>query len=354
MSTAFIMIPGASLPLDRYTKLQSEDIAQLTSIMGEANRATSLPMPFETFERLPHMVWLWQGLSMSKEPPSTAPWLWQSMGAHPIAPELWSLTPLSVVHGDIVECLEFTPEEIPQLLVGLESVLFDEGFRLQVWDQALFASRAEPWPAATMPAMGVLGMSYQDIVTVSECDRHRLLCEKLTEAVNKTGINQVRREKGLPIIDMLFLNGGGTYHRINPPTLTRSVATDNPVVRSWAEAAGIMPEYLTDTSALTWPANTPQGDVIVVLEDLLKPYLLNEMTAWRSALPEVAKKVNAFREAAKAREHESIIVIAGGAQRIVFLTQKKESFMKKLFSGKKPPMSPDIWCPEYTPETHQP
>lgn len=351
MSTAFILVPGALLPVEPYANLDPSSVEALNRLAGDADKAVAQRMPFETFARLPHYAWLWRVLSRETTPPGVAPWLWTGAGARPIAPELWRLVPASVgADGRIKELLAFDEEDVPLVISPVEKALGTAGMRLQLWDNVFYGSRADAWGAATVPGRSLLGEVPGKTVVVGDEAAHRALDEALTRAVTESGVNEARAARGLPAIDVLLAVDGGAYRRFAHPTLMRSVVSEDPVIRGWAESAGIPPAYITaGTDKGAWPAEAPDGDVIAVIDDLIEPKLASDWGLWAERLPGAVAKVEAFRASAAAREAEATLVICFGDAQAVTLAREKKGLLKKLFrSGDK--LTPDIWCPERGPD----
>ena len=107
MSKAFILIPGARLPADEadavLARLTPAESAALASFGDGAGRRHTQGLDAGPCRRAPHLSWLWRVLTRRNSHPPEAPWRWLALGGREQAPELWSLTPLTL-GGDGAYC----------------------------------------------------------------------------------------------------------------------------------------------------------------------------------------------------------------------------------------------------------
>ena len=156
-------------------------------------------------------------------------------------------------------------------------------------------------------------------------------------------VNAARRAAGRHAVDALWISGGGHEELFFPPTLIRSVASDDAAVRGWANAAGILIERIgRDTGR--WP-EAPHGDVVAVIEDLYPAWLARDWEAWARALPEVARKAASYREDAKRFEADDVLLVAFGETGAATLAPAEAGLMERLFR-RKSSVEPAAWCPD--------
>ncbi len=338
MSTAFILIPGGRLPVPMYVKLSAASLEGLKRLQSDANRAFAQTMDTGLFAKAPHWLWLWRVLTRRTDFPQSAPWAWTALGARPLAPQVWKLvlfqgtTPTPAQEADI-----------PALLRVLEPILLNANIRLQIWDNALFATCATPLKAQGLPSIALAAFDETSRLGAAGDDAETLqtLNKALTEAL---------AQSDLPYTGAL-LTDGGTFGPIKPPSLVRAVAADDGVVRGWATSAGIPAQVVTDTQKNAWHEAAPEGDTIAVIDDLYDAWLNRNVDAWEAALPGVIDKAEAFRAAAKARGTENVLVIVSGDTDVVTLAHKVRPFLARVFKKPYPPLDPDIWCAQDVPST---
>lgn len=349
MSKAFILIPGARLPADEADRiiasLPDESARALASLGEGAGQVVAQVMDTGCYRRAPHLSWLWRVITRRSSTPHEAPWRWLSLGGREQAPELWCLTPLALDDGRVQpERPELEEREFMELTFAIEPVFLKAGLRIQIWDTSWFLTRREDWAVTTAPAMALPWLNYDDAPVEGEAaDEIRSLLAQTRAILADHPVNAARRAAGKPAVDALWISGGGHEELFFPPTLIRSVASDDAAVRGWANAAGILLERIgKDTGK--WP-DAPHGDVIAVIEDLYPAWLARDWKAWAEALPAAARKAASYRADAKRFEADDVLVVAFGETGAATLAPAEASLMDRLFR-KKSSVSPKAWCPD--------
>ena len=316
MSKAFILIPGARLPEGEAQRILSslpEASARALSSLGEgAGQVVAQVLDAGCYRRAPHLSWLWRVITRRNSTPHEAPWRWLSLGGREQAPELWCLTPLSLENGHVLaERPELEEREFMELTFAIEPVFLKAGLRVQIWDTSWFLTRREDWAVTTAPAMALPGLMLDEAPVEGEAaEEVKGLLREVRAILADHPVNAARRAAGRHAVDALWISGGGHEELFFPPTLIRSVASDDAAVRGWANAAGILIERIgRDTGR--WP-EAPHGDVVAVIEDLYPAWLARDWEAWARALPEVARKAASYREDAKRFEADDVLVVAFG------------------------------------------
>ena len=332
MSKAFILIPGARLPEGEAQRILSslpEASARALSSLGEgAGQVVAQVLDAGCYRRAPHLSWRWL-----------------SLGGREQAPELWCLTPLSLENGHVLaERPELEEREFMELTFAIEPVFLKAGLRVQIWDTSWFLTRREDWAVTTAPAMALPGLMLDEAPVEGEAaEEVKGLLREVRAILADHSVNAARRAAGRHAVDALWISGGGHEELFFPPTLIRSVASDDAAVRGWANAAGILIERIgRDTGR--WP-EAPHGDVVAVIEDLYPAWLARDWEAWARALPEVARKAASYREDAKRFEADDVLVVAFGETGAATLAPAEAGLMERLFR-RKSSVEPAAWCPD--------
>ena len=346
MSKAFILIPGARLPEGEAQRILSslpEASARALSSLGEgAGQVVAQVLDAGCYRRAPHLSWLWRGITRRNSTPHEAPWRWLSLGGREQAPELWCLTPLSLENGHVLaERPELEEREFMELTFAIEPVFLKAGLRVQIWDTSWFLTRREDWAVTTAPAMALPGLMLDEAPVEGEAaEEVKGLLREVRAILADHPVNAARRAAGRHAVDALWISGGGHEELFFPPTLIRSVASDDAAVRGWANAAGILIERIgRDTGR--WP----EAPHVAVIEDLYPAWLARDWEAWARALPEVARKAASYREDAKRFEADDILVVAFGETGAATLAPAEAGLMERLFR-RKSSVEPAAWCPD--------
>lgn len=346
---AFLLIPGARLPANDAERilasLPTESRKALESIGEGAGQAVPQVFDHGCYRRAPHLVWLWKVITRRTSLPHEAPWRWLALGGREQAPELWCLTPYTLIEGRIAPNRpQLDDSTFMQLTFAIEPIFLKAGLRLQIWDCHWFLTRREDWAITATPAMALSGLPPNEALLEGDAaDDVRQMLKEIETILATHPINLERRAKGLATIDGVWISGGGHEELFFPPTLIRSVATNDDAVRGWANAAGILIERLGRDEG-HWP-DAPHGDIIAVIEDLYAPWLTQDWDAWAQALPRVAQKLKQYREDAQRFEADTVLTVAFGETGAVTLAPAETGLMDRLFR-RKSQLPPSAWCPD--------
>ncbi len=349
MTQAFILIPGGRLPADVASDVLNrcslEEKHALTTIGAGAGQAVEQTLDTAVYRRAPHLVWLWRVITRRPAPPQEAPWRWLALGGREQATQFWSVDPITLVDGRISKVTpELSFDEFMKLTIAVEPLFMKAGFRMQMWDNIWFGTRKEDWQVVTAPRMAMTGLTIDELpITGDEADAARQLFRAVAEVLKDHPVNIEREKAGLPRIDALWVSGGGHEQLFFPPTLIRSVASNDAAVRGWANASSILIERIGKNTG-DWP-EAPSGDVIAEADELYDAWLRQDWDAWRAELPAVARKVTDYREHAKRFGVDTTLVIAFGDGRSVTLAPEGKSLLKKLF-GNAGGLDAKEWCSE--------
>lgn len=367
MTTAFILIPGARFP----AAVASELLGSATPIEREAYEAIGdgreLPVVQRIagplYARMPHWSWLWKVLARAPGEPQEAPALWREEGGPRLHAALWRLSGVTLSENGRVspEPGEFSEDEMLALLSAASPIAAQAGMRVQAAGSAFYFSRAENWDAAAMPRRALTGLSYQqaleDGIAGADAPAVRSVVSALNAAAAAEGspiarLAAARRGAGRPSIDAFWLSGGGMDESHYPPSLIRSVAADDLAVRGWAAASGIPVSRVVPVSGRkAWP-EAPEGDVIVVLDGLLEPWLRHDVDAWRKRLPAVADSYLCWRGAALARGADEVLPVLFGLGTSASLPARPKRALDAipLFRRSARPLPAEVWLVDSAPE----
>ena len=361
MSSAYFLIPGARLaaPLARElleTATREERDALLTIGAKSENPVMQAIAP-RPFERAPHYAWLWRVLARKPRLPASAPALWVQSGGPSQDVQFWTLSALGLdAEGAVSGEVEIDDErmffEITMALARELDRNRAEGLRLQTSGHTWFVTRRVDWDAAAAPARALVGVRPDSAQlcgpdALAVLDLEARLDALLAGALSD--VNEALRRAGRTPIGAFWLHGGGRDARFFPPTTIRSVAADDPVALGWANAAGILRDRLGSTRSrreTLWP-EAPEGDLIVLFEELYEPWLRGDLAAWRKALLELASRLTLWRDAARARHAEDHVTVLFGTGTSATLTPKKAGLLSLLQRSKS--VDPALWLSDDAP-----
>lgn len=370
MTTAFILIPGARFP----AAVASELLGSATPIEREAYEAIgdgrALPVVQRIagplYARMPHWSWLWKVLARRPGEPEEAPALWREGGAPRLHAALWRLSAVTLAEGGRVAPGPdgFDESEMLPLLTAAGPVAARAGMRVQSAGSAVYFSRTENWDAAAMPRRALAGLDYQGALDKGLAGADAPVIRTIVAELNAAAASEgselaqaaaARRAAGRPSLDAFWLSGGGMDEAHYPPSLVRSVAADDPAVRGWAAASGIPVSRIVPASGRTrWP-EAPEGDVIVLLDALLEPWLQNDLAEWRRRLPAVAESYLGWRAAAAERGADEVLPVIFGLGTSASLPRRPQRALDAipLFRRAAQPLPAESWLVESGPEASE-
>ncbi len=361
MSSAYFLIPGARLaaPLARefLGSATRDELDALALIGAKSENPVMQAIAPHPFERAPHYMWLWRVLARKPRLPASAPALWVQSGGPGQDVQIWTLSALAFnAEGTVSDEVEIDDErmffEITMALARELDRNRAEGLRLQTSGRTWFVTRRADWDATAAPARALVG-ERPDAAHVCGPDAEAVLDLQARLNALLSGaladVNETLRRAGRTPIGAFWLHGGGRDARFFPPTTIRSVAADDPVALGWANAAGILRDRLGTTRSrreTLWP-DAPEGDLIVLLEELYDPWLRGDLTAWRRVLPELAERLALWREAARMRHAEDAVTVLFGSGTSATLTPKKAGLLSLLQRSKS--VDPTLWLSDDAP-----
>ncbi len=325
MSQAYFLIPGLLLPPGAREGVSPETLqaaARLTqSVKGAPVRQTLATGPLAGS---PHLAWLWRVITRRDLPFSSAPFAWLIDDGPDLTSEIWLLVFFATNESGAREELTLDDDAVEHLCQLTRKPLEARGFTLQRWDHTFYLTRQTGWGVMTpeWPVIRAGLASPFDVAPLPEAPAS-VAADALSDLQDLT---RLLADAGLQdaagrVISGLAITGGGCQQRFNPPTKIRSVLSDTPFIRSWAQESGIL-NHRTGrvTSAVEWPQDAPPGDVIAVLDALYKPWLARDWTAWSATLPEVVQSFEALSAAAKKKNCSTSLVVACGMTDTVTIT----------------------------------
>ncbi len=325
MSQAYFLIPGLLLPPDARKSVSQEALrtasALTKSVKGDAVRQTLVAGPLAGS---PHLAWLWRVVTRRDLPFSSAPFAWLIDDGPDLTSEIWS--PVFFATDETGRPAELTLDDdaVERLCQLTRKPLEARGFTLQRWDRTFYLTRQTGWGVMTpeWPVIRAGLATPLDLAPLPEADAaiaEGALSDlrELTDIVKNSGVTDAA---GRPVTG-LAITGGGCQQRFNPPTKIRSVLSDTPFIRSWAQESGIL-NHRTGrvTGAVEWPQDAPPGDVIAVLDALYEPWLRRDWTAWSEALPGVIASFETLSAAAKKKNCSASLLVACGMTDTVTVT----------------------------------
>ena len=346
MTTAYYLIPGAMLP----EHAARETLASLPGAVRAglerigAGRETPafqwLSEPLHEYS--PHRAWLWKVLTHRRGAPVTAPYLWIADGGPKLDLEFWALSPWRIDEGGRFAPLALPEEALPAAACALERVFTSRGLRLTISGTRLFVTSRRALDLDARPVRDLCGMDASHVPHLPHLMRGKdaqLAAEALEEArAALRGALSGRPEA--EALGGLWLSGGGFAEPVFPPSTFRSVVSDDPVTLAWAEISGIPRSALGALRGRSaWPA-APEGDRIVVLQDLYGPWLAGDFRAWAAALPSLIERLEAWRALEKAAKiDESAVVLFGRGGASTLMPEKRGALSFFRRPAQQPPES---------------
>lgn len=316
------MLPGdvagdvlAGLPADLRDRLEA---------LGSGRKAPGLQRLSEPLhEYSPHRAWLWKVLTHRTGAPVSAPYAWLAEGGPKLDQEFWALSPWTTDAEGRLAPLPVEATLVPQLACALDPVVFRLGMRLMISGGDLFATRREALDLAARPFPDLVGMNGAHLAHLEHLARGGEL--DLARRIRAAALEAARPVLG-GALRGFWLSGGGFAEPVFPPSKFRAVVADDPVVLAWAESAGIPRSSLGRTGNRTdWPA-APEGDRILVLDDLYRAWLAADWTAWAAALPGLLEKIDRWRSPEtmkRARLDADVLVLFGHGGSATLLPEKR-------------------------------
>ncbi len=178
--------------------------------------------------------------------------------------------------------LAITPAEAGALVGALNELFADVGRFEATTAERWYLRPHTPPRARFVPLAEAVGRPVARCLPEGEDARdwQRLISEAQIVLHNHP-LNRAREEAGLPLVNSLWLWGGGTLPD-GARTPCPAVQASAPEVRGLARAAGIEPQQPALAAALATPT-------LSVLDTLARPALHLDLDTWRNALTELER-----------------------------------------------------------------
>ena len=366
MTTAYFLIPGACLPASAakavLPALTSEERAALERLGQGRDAPAAQQLTGATYRHAPHWSWCWRVIGSRGGNPMEAPARWRADGAPTVDGELRELLVLTRSDKGLA-ATTLSDHECFKVLGAVGDLLAREGLRLQVDGSAFYAAGHAPLPFDALPEPAFLAkntaeLDWDELLTrglephagasQGEIERVRtLLCspKALVDTPPFEALNAERRAAGLDPVFAFWLSSGGRVEGLYPPSKIRAVLADDPVIRGWALAAGIPAAHVQTLSAKkglrSWP-QAPEGELLAVIDGLYKPWLAQDWTAWRQALPQVANAYEALLSESRTRHADESLLVLFGLGGAATLKEKRAGLLSRL-AGRSASVDPSAW-----------
>ena len=329
MTTAFYLLPGARLPQgcarEVLASLTDADRTRLTAL-GTGREPPGIQRLSEPLhEYSPHRAWLWKVLTHRTGAPVIAPYAWMAEHGPRLDQEFWSIDFWTKDPSGRLARFEFADDALPRAACAAAPVLAESGMRLMISGKSFYTATRE-------------GLDYS-----------ARLFERVNELLHR--IEGALRE-ALPAetqdIQGLWLSGGGRSAPVFPPSTFRSVLTNDRTALAWAEDAGIPKAYLGTLGKKTkWP-EAPEGDRILVIDDLYDAWMRHDWNAWIKRMPGLLDKLEHWVGQEKpARLTENVIVAFGHGTSATLVPEKRGALG---FLKRKNVVSPENWLLDSEPK----
>jgi hypothetical protein len=225
----------------------------------------------------------------------TAPYAWAALtGRHETSQTIWRAEPIHIALGReslIVHSLHDSPlmeTEADQLLAAANELCADAQCELQRVGSEWFMLSAQSWSLRPPPLTAMAGAP---LPLPDSNSADALHWSRLHNAIQMRWhahpVNEAREARGLPIINGLWLHGGGTWKPLSRMPWPR-VHSHRPDLRGAALAAG----------ALAGTGDTaPDSDALLVWDDALRACLNADWPAWLAAMASIDRRLAALPDA---------------------------------------------------------
>jgi hypothetical protein len=289
-----LMIPGALTPTALAAELGAAlQAPTLGRIVARATPAGEWSASDE--DPAPDDHWLAREVFGTQGRAPTAPYAWATLtGRRETSQEVWRADPIHIALGReslIVQSLHDTPlmeAEADQLLAAANELCANAQCELQRVGSDWFMFSAQPWSLRPPPLTAMAGAP---LPLPDSNSADALRWSRLHNAIQMRWhahpINEAREARGLPIVNGLWLHGGGTWTPLSQMPWPR-VHSNRPDLRGAALAAGA--QVGTDDTA-------PDGDALLVWDEALQACLNADWPAWLAAMARIDRRLAALPNA---------------------------------------------------------
>lgn len=239
----------------------------------------------ELFTALPSRDWLGQAFGLDDFP--AAPLTLKAAGIDEVAGFWLRADPvhLSVNQrgAELADpaVLAVTQDEAAQLIAALNQQFADDGLHFLAATPECWLLRVPERPdAAFAPLASVYGRNINEFLPQGcEAVRWHRLINEIQMLLYGHPVNDKRAGQGKPLVNSLWLWGGGTYPL--PAVLQKPAAVvlgNDPLLAALCELAGV--QYAAGSNGLSAMGSK---DTLAVLDNLTMPALWHDALAWRNA-----------------------------------------------------------------------
>lgn len=289
-----LMLPGALAPAPLAAELGSA--LQAPTLGRIVARATPVGEHLASDqEPAPDDHWLAREVFQTHGHAPTAPYAWAALtGCRETARMIWRADPIHIAVGReslILQALHDAPlpeAEADPLLAAANEICADAQCELQRVGGEWFLSSAQPWSLRQPPLTAMAGapLPLPDAKS-ADALRWSRLHNAIQMRWHAHPVNAAREASGVPIINGLWLHGGGTWKPLAQMPWPR-VHSSRPDLHGAAQAAGA--QAVTDDSA-------PDGDALLVWDDALRAGLNADWPAWLAAMARIDRRLAALPDA---------------------------------------------------------
>jgi len=269
-----------------------------------------------------HLYWLWRQFGGEGEP-VTAPYALRALAGH-VAPgrQCWHIDP--VHFGFARDHLLVTPltdaapsSEETHTLAGhlrqaLREIVTDRESSLHLHGVRWLLTLSRPWSMAATLLDGALGESaHEHWPEGPDAATWRRLLTEVQVRWHAEPLNAAREARGERTVNALWLHGGGRWAQL-PQRPFMTVASEDPVLRGWALAAGIEPDRIVGPESV--PA--ARGDALAIRRDLLLPAQFEAWGQWLLHLAELEAQLCSLHAACLDAGYDELALVLCGRRQV--------------------------------------
>jgi hypothetical protein len=305
----FVVVPGALVPAPLSAAIiaqaqQQGAVGHLERLLARSTVHAYTELPYE-FARAPHMAWIWKQFSDRDDQPVTAPYVAQMLANElasgltqgfnegltggitegPVPTSLWHCDPVHIAFARdhlLLTDLGAAPlsdEETRALLPSAHAAALEQASQLTVIGGHWFLALDPPWDIEAVSLAAALDTSVQEVLPRGDdAWRWRKLLTEVQIAWHAHPVNDARAEQDVPLVNGLWLHGGGAHSALDSPFDV--VWGEDLALRGWAQASGTPMLPLAQAQAV-------DGDVLALLPALAPAQRREAWGDWIVALSAV-------------------------------------------------------------------
>jgi hypothetical protein len=280
------VVPGslvpAALAAELSASLQAPTLARLLARSAVVSDMTSAP-------GLADLTWLAREAHGMAPPAATAPYAWAALtGTHHEHRQIWHADPVHVAIGRdslIVQGLADAAPDVTEsdaLLTAANECLQPAGLALRRAGTQWFLHADRDWAMSPLPLAAVIGRPLPpDVPEDGDALRWSRLHNEIQMRWHAHPVNEAREAQGRPVINALWLHGGGMWSR-RPPLRWPRVHTARADLQGLARAAGV---------AVAAPDDAVTGDALLVWDDALDAAREGNWADWMRAMQAIDRRL---------------------------------------------------------------